>query len=218
TVVWAAAATASGVSPARILAWMSRGRRTLSILISNWPRRALTWLSPRRTALRLVSTSRVNSTPVSDTSSRRLPSSLRPARVRWAICSSFSFRPRSGHTSRFWVGLRLRPSLRPSDPSPALTCPGVVHNPSGGARPRRDLRVRDLRGPGGGAARARRVRRARAGRGDRPGWRLPPGRPHRGHPARGAERLALPDGPGRGRADHLRLPSGRRPGRAVCHD
>jgi len=38
---WAAAATASGVSPARIRAWMSRGRKALSILISNWPRRAL---------------------------------------------------------------------------------------------------------------------------------------------------------------------------------
>ena len=35
TVVLAAAATASGVSPARMRVWMSRGRRTLSISISN---------------------------------------------------------------------------------------------------------------------------------------------------------------------------------------
>ena len=41
TVVWAAAATVSGLSPARIRAWMSRGLSTLSICISNWPRRAL---------------------------------------------------------------------------------------------------------------------------------------------------------------------------------
>jgi hypothetical protein len=35
TVVWAAAATSSGDSPARMRAWMSRGRSALSIFVSN---------------------------------------------------------------------------------------------------------------------------------------------------------------------------------------
>jgi hypothetical protein len=35
TLVLAASATASGVSPARMRAWMSRGRRALSICVSN---------------------------------------------------------------------------------------------------------------------------------------------------------------------------------------
>src|SRR3954447_9987478 len=42
TDVWAAAATVSGLSPDRIRAWMSRGRRTLSMGISSWAERSST--------------------------------------------------------------------------------------------------------------------------------------------------------------------------------
>src|SRR5690349_4969345 len=40
--VCAAAATVSGLSPERIRAWMSRGRRTLSMGISSWAERSST--------------------------------------------------------------------------------------------------------------------------------------------------------------------------------
>ena len=42
TDVWAAAATVSGLSPDLIRAWMSRGRRTLSMGISSWAERSST--------------------------------------------------------------------------------------------------------------------------------------------------------------------------------
>ncbi len=82
TVVCAAWATDSADSPARMRAWMSRGRRAESMVISNWPMRAC---SPRRAARRALSASRVYSSPLSPTRSSRLPSSLSPASVRWAI-------------------------------------------------------------------------------------------------------------------------------------
>ena len=82
TAVFAAAATSSGDSPARMRAWMSRGRSALSIFISNWPGRAF---SPRIAARSLVSTETANSSPVELTSSSRLPSWLSPTGVRSCI-------------------------------------------------------------------------------------------------------------------------------------
>src|SRR4051812_17956750 len=80
TEVWAACATSSGLSPARIRAWMSRGRRALSIFISN--RRDP---SPRRAARRRWSMSTVCSVPSSSTRRRCFPSSLTATSVRCAI-------------------------------------------------------------------------------------------------------------------------------------
>src|SRR6476661_5758239 len=77
--VWAAAATASGDSPARMRAWMSRGRSALSMVISNWPRRAC---SPRRAARSLASAGRVNSSPASLTRTSFCLSSVSPTSVR----------------------------------------------------------------------------------------------------------------------------------------
>ena len=75
---------ASGVSPARIRAWMSRGRRTLSISISNWPSRAR---SPRRAARSLSSAGAANSCSASSTKTTRWPSALSPTSLSLRMIS-----------------------------------------------------------------------------------------------------------------------------------
>ena len=198
TVVWAAWATDSGDSPARIRAWMSRGRRALSILISNWPRRA--W-SPRSAARRRSSTSTVNSTPLSLTRSRRFPSPLSPASVRWAIAGVVLL-------------VECVPGTAPdaAEPTPAERWPGAIVTRrapvtsgrelglAGDPRPGRDLRVRDLRRAGRRPQGPRRLRGAGARRHDRARRRVPARRPDRRDPAGGAGRLALPAGAGGRRA------------------
>ncbi|CAA9412005.1 MAG: Uncharacterized UPF0126 inner membrane protein, partial [uncultured Nocardioides sp.] len=77
--------------------------------------------------------------------------------------------------------------------------------------PRRDLRLRHLRRPGGRAQGLRPLRGAGARRRHRARRRLPARRAHRRHPARGPRRLALPVGAGGRGGDHVRLPSGRGP-------
>src|SRR6266508_1399865 len=87
TGICATAATASGLSPDRMRAWMSRGRRALSIVISNWPRRAR---SPRTAARSRSSIPTATSSPVSATARMTfVPSGLSPTSFasRIAVCS-----------------------------------------------------------------------------------------------------------------------------------
>src|SRR3954447_1150088 len=115
-VVWAAAATDSGDSPARMRAWMSRGRRALSMVISNWPRRAC---SPRSAARSRASAGRVNSSPAWLTRTSFCLSSVSPTSVR-----SCSFIGSPAPFRRSWSWARAY----------FLTCP-APGTPHAGRRP-----------------------------------------------------------------------------------
>ena len=186
--------------------------------------------APRRARRSRASITRVCSWPDSSTSSRRLPSPLRPVNVSLAMDGCAPAGAVGGSMRRRHPVRRAYASAAPrhgcSRGAPtgvecgalAFRCAthGVRHDPRR-ARPGRHLRLRRHRRAGRRPQEPRPLRRARPRRRHRPRRRLRPRRADRRDAAGRARRLALPDGPGRGRPADLRLPPDHRPPRAGGH-